>query len=57
MAHGTTAIVSLILAVLITGAMLAARSTLADAKFTTILGGFLGSNVFLFLLMVDAQSV
>ena len=52
MAHGTSAIVSAILAVLFAGAMLAMRTTLAEGKMTTILGGFLGANVFLFLLTV-----
>lgn len=53
MAHGVSAVVSLVLALSVFAAMQAFRTQLASSQLMTILGGFLGSNIFVFLITVS----
>ncbi len=55
MSHSTSAGIAMLLAVLVFAAMQAFRSNLGSSQAATVLGGFAGSNGFLFLLTVTAQ--
>uniref|UniRef100_A0A914XEY1 Dolichyl-diphosphooligosaccharide--protein glycosyltransferase subunit KCP2 n=1 Tax=Plectus sambesii TaxID=2011161 RepID=A0A914XEY1_9BILA len=50
MAHGTSAVVALISGVLMIAAMQVFRAQLGASQMMTLLGGFIGSNVFVLLL-------